>query len=417
MRATLATATCSLLGISAVASADEIEWDIDTAVLYYSEKDRVSLFEPVVSASAQLDDDNKVGFKVVLDALTGASPNGATSTSQVQTFTRPSGNGSYTAKPGETPLDDTFQDARVGLSGVWEKSLDRLARRTVAGNFSEEFDFTSIGASVGYAWDTNNRNTTYSIGGGFEYDIIEPQGGTPIPFASMASADTPQPRDGSEETRTVFDVLLGVTQVINRRTLMQFNYSISVSDGYHTDPYKIVSVIDGSAGATRGDTLDYIYENRPDSRVKQSLYWQTNYHFERDVVRFSYRILTDDWGIDSHTLNLRYRFVFDGGNYLEPHWRYYRQTAAEFYRHSLRDDLSQPDELSADMRLSGFEANTLGLKYGVPLENDSELNFRLEFYQQTGEDSPSDAIGSQRDQDLFADLEAVIAQVSYSFIW
>ena len=46
----LASATCSLLG-SNVAAEGEPGWQIDTALLLYSENDRVDVVEPVIKAS------------------------------------------------------------------------------------------------------------------------------------------------------------------------------------------------------------------------------------------------------------------------------------------------------------------------------------------------------------------------------
>ena len=111
----LGLATCSLLQITApAAQASDSEWDVDTAFLYYSESDsRVSAFEPAIYAGRELGDDGeRIDLRLVIDVLTGASPNGAHASSVVQTFTTPSGNATYTAKPGENPLDDTFQDTR-----------------------------------------------------------------------------------------------------------------------------------------------------------------------------------------------------------------------------------------------------------------------------------------------------------------
>ena len=84
-------ATCTLLQVSASASQAN-EWDIDSSILYYSESDgRVSAVEPAVKAEIDLSDDEYINFQVVVDVLTGATPNGAhTSATQVQTFTNPS---------------------------------------------------------------------------------------------------------------------------------------------------------------------------------------------------------------------------------------------------------------------------------------------------------------------------------------
>ena len=414
----LTAASCALLGVAAdQAVAKAREWEFDTALLYYSEIDRVTAVEPAINAFTELDDDSTINIYISSDSLTGASPNGATPTDQVQTFTRPSSNGSYTIQPGETPLDDTFQDSRFGAHVSWQRSLGRFERRTLGASFSQEYDFTSVGASASWEWDRNNRNSTFSAGTGLEFDTIDPEGGIPTPLASLTAPGTTPPRAAASDERTVLDVLVGVTQVVDRQTLMRLNYSLNIADGYLTDPYKLISVVDATPGATVGDPVDYVFENRPDTRLKQSVYWQTNHHLSEDVIRFSYRFMLDDWGIDSHTLDFHYRLMFRGGSYLEPHVRYYAQSAADFYEHSLRNDEPLPQEASADPRLAEFDATTLGIKYALPVGRTAELCFRLERYQQNGDSSPSDAVGSQRQQDLFPDLEADIAQVSFSFVW
>ena len=86
-------------------------------------------------------------------------------------------------------------------------------------------------------------------------------------------------RQGDSDSKTLTDVLLGVTQVINKRTIMQFNYSLSSSSGYLTDPYKLLSVIDATTGKTAVDVSGapiYVYEQRPDSRTKHAFSGKPN---------------------------------------------------------------------------------------------------------------------------------------------
>jgi hypothetical protein len=42
---------------------------------------------------------------------------------------------------------------------------------------------------------------------------------------------------------------------------------------------------------------------------------------------------------------------------------------------------------------------------------------RLEAYQQSGDSSPDEAFGQLSNQDLYPDVDAVIAQFNYSFKW
>jgi len=405
----LSVATCSLL--CTPVQADKGEWDIDAAVLYYAEDDgRVEAIEPVISARKDLGDEESLSMKLVIDSLTGSSPNGAVPSTQVQTFIKPSGDGTYEVAPNETPLDPSFKDTRVAYSMNWEKPYDRNNRRNYGFNISKEYDFTSISANALWQHDTNQKNTTYSYGFNFEFDNIEPVGDVPDPLTSMYD----QEKGDSSDTRNVIDLLFGVTQVIDRTSLFQVNLTLSEADGYMTDPYKIVSLVDGVSG----EPVDQLYENRPDSRSRQGLYGKYRKTLGNDdIFTASYRYMTDDWGIDSNTFDFTYRFKFGNGYYLQPRLRLYDQTAADFYTYFLVDGDPLPSDVSADYRLGEMEATTVGIKFGREVDRQHSWSVRLEQYEQTGESSPSEAVGQLRNQDLYPDVTATIVQLSYAFIF
>ena len=405
----LATAACSLLNQTTLGQ-ETPGWYLDTAVLGYSEKDRVDAIEPVISATRIWDDGRKLNLKFVIDSLTGASPNGATITDQPQTFTRPSGIGTFVTPAGKLPLDDTFKDTRNAISAQYEFELNRLTRLSTGVANSDEYDYSSVGVNATLARDFNNRNTTLLFGLAFSSDTISPEGDIPVPLASTQLPRS-QLRQFNEDEKTVADFLLGVTQVINKNTLMQVNYSFSSSDGYLTEPFKLLSVLDD----TSGDTVDYVYENRPDTRDKHSLFWKTKYSLNNgNVIDLSYRYLWDDWDITSHTVDARYRFDVSNRLYVEPHLRYYTQQEAEFYTQSLNASTALPEFASADYRLGAFDGITYGAKLGFRLGRSSEVSARLEFYDQRG-DTVGNPIGIQANYDQFPDLDATIFQISYSF--
>jgi hypothetical protein len=424
IREKLTLATATLLQATAPTAQAADEWDIKSALMVYSESDsRVTAIEPVVSGKKEIGEDEYLTLKVVLDSLTGATPNGAHASSQTQTFTSPSGGKSYTVQPNETPLDDTFHDSRVALSASWDKPvIDNLSRMILSANVSSEYDYQSLGLSATFLRDYNNRNTTLSAALGFNSDSIDPVGGTPVPFAHMrtAGADISDTRDGSSETKTITDVMLGVTQVINRKTLMQFNLGFSSTSDYQNDPYKILTVIDPNTGLpttnVTGDDLPYVYESRPDSRSRNTFYWKTVHHLTEDVINVAYRYYNDDWDVTSHTIDFHYRYELGGGSYLQPHVRYYTQTAAEFFRTSLVDGEALPQYASADYRLGEFTTTTLGLKYATPMGPTSELSMRAEVITQAQNDVGT-AVGDQLSQDLTPDLDSFVLQVGYSFRW
>ncbi len=419
----LATASSALLGISTPAQAQEQEdWQFDTAILYYGESDeRVKAAEGIFSARKAFDTDEYLDLKVTFDTLTGASPTGAVPQPTVQTYTRPSGEGSYQVEPGVTPLDDTFKDTRVQLNAQWTQPVSDDFTVSTGAHLSKEYDYLSLGINATLARNFNQKNTTVAAGFSFSHDSLSPEGGRPIAFASMPTAigennnEHSLTRQNGDASKNIVDVLFGVTQVINRQTIMQFNYSYSASNGYLTDPFKMLSVVDN-----QGLTQDLLYENRPDKRTKHSFYWQTKYHFANDadfapVLDFSYRYMTDSWDIASHTLDTKLRFDFDNGTYLEPHVRYYQQSGAEFYQPFLNQGAQLPSFASADHRIGEFTAYTVGVKYAVPLKSGNSMAFRIEYYQQDPSNSGYDAPGVLQSYDLNPSVSAIILQMSYSF--
>lgn len=421
----LASASCALMATSGHAaetgSADIGDWDLSSAILFYSEPDRVSAIEPIIKAVKRIDTDETLALKLTLDSLTGASANGALPSDQPQTFTRPSGNGSFITAAGATPLDDTFIDTRVAFNAAWEKPISRMTRMNLAGNISTEYDYTSLSVSSTFSTDFNQRNTTLSYGLSVAADTIEPEGGIPIAFSGMKNPGVEPNRRTDSDNKTTVDLLVGVTQIIDRNSLFVINYGLSQSDGYMTDPFKVVSLVDDNGRPMVADPSTglaaVVYENRPDSRTKHTLYSQYKRAFDRDSLDLSYRFMTDDWGIDSHTIDMRYRFNVTPQSYWEPHLRLYQQGAADFYSAFYRNG-NQPTSgdqsqyASADYRLGGMSTYTLGLEYGRTEAHPWAV--ALEYYTQIS-DTPEGAFGIMTEQDLLPAVDALMLRFKYDF--
>lgn len=408
----LTAATCGLLGSNAAVAEDVKPWAFDTAIMYYGETDRVTAVEGIIAGTKEFSDEHFLDLKLTFDTLTGASPNGAVPQNQVQTYTRPSGNGTYKVPAKTTPLDDTFRDTRIQLNAQWTQPLLENYLVSTGAHLSKEYDYLSLGFNSSIARDFNQRNTTLSAGFAFSQDRINPEGGIPSAFEQMLPAGEATNRLGADDSKTTFDTLLGVTQVINKRMIMQLNYSFSQVNGYLTDPFKVVSAVDDN-----GTSQKQLYESRPDSRTKHSIYWQSKYHFTENIVDFSYRYMWDDWQIASHTFDMKYRIPLGGQaeHYLEPHIRLYRQQAADFYTPFILDSQPLPNYMSADYRVGEMDGLTLGLKYGRKVGKDQSLSFRVELFAQTPKNPGIEAPGQLAQLDLYEGLKAIVAQVSYSF--
>jgi hypothetical protein len=415
----LFAATASLLGSSSgpsIAQEQTKGWKVDTSASYYGESERVkdASLDVRVQHWFRL---GKITLRLAVDALTGASASGAAPSVFPQTFTSPSGNGSYEIGERSIPLDPTFLDTRIALSANWGRPAGSRGDLDLGLSVSNEYDYFHAGVNGRYSLGLNHRNTTLALGLAYASDTIDPVGGRPIAFAPMLPVGASGNKLG-DDSKTVADALIGVTQVLGRRTIGQLNYSFSRSSGYLTDPYKLLSVVDpGTGDPVAGPGIPYLYlfESRPDERTKQSLFAQIKHRIGRPVIDASYRYMTDDWGVRSHTIDVLWRQPLGERWYVQPHVRYYTQSAADFYRSYLREGDPLPDHASADYRLGDMDGTTFGIKVGRAVAGDQEWSARVEYYRQSGRAPPGASFGSLAGLDLFPSVEAVITQIEYRF--
>lgn len=393
------------------------DWSLDSALAYYHEDGRVQAVEPVVDVTKSLADGGTLDLNFTFDALSGASPNGALTSRTAQTFASPSGKSLtagrhlYTVAPGQLPADPNYSDGRVAVGGNWSVPLTRVTQVSLGGRLSYEDDFYSVTANASIAHDFNDKNTTLSFGISNEFDALSPIGGAPVPGSNYASFE----KTGGK-TKDGVGALLGVTQVMTRRWLTEFNLSVDRFKGYENDPYKITSLIDSA-----GNTTGYVYESRPDQRTRKSAFWDNRVGWDTLSVAASARYMRDDWGVRSDTLQLHMRWsMSDRDRYIEPTLRWYRQTAADFYTPwIMKSAAAVTGYESSDSRLGAFHAWTYGLKYAQKLSPyrflpSSEFNVRVEYYQQTFAQHMAVPQALQG-LDLYPGLKAILVQVGWRF--
>ena len=130
------------------------------------------------------------------------------------------------------------------------------------------------------------------------------------------------------------------------------------------------------------------------------------------MLDLSYRRGKDNWDIGSDTVDAHLRIDLGSRMYLEPHARWYHQSAADFYNLYLIETGPAPAFMSADPRLAAFAATTFGLKFGIATGRNGELGLRLEQYEQRPSDQSSPLAGLQG-LDLNPNLKATIVQLSW----
>jgi uncharacterized protein DUF3570 len=387
LRARLGAAACTLLATSlpsAAHAAADPRWLLETSALYYGEQARTQIAEPVIRVTRVFSDRRTIALGFTYDAMTGASPTGAQPSGTIQTTTTPSGS-VMSSGVNVVPLSP-FHDHRVAFDLGVQQPIGRPLLLGGSFHFSQERDYQSVGGSGTLSADLFSRSLTVSAGGGYDGDHVKPQGG----FHEGLTADSIL-ADVSEAPKHVSHGMVGFSRVLSRRWLLGVNGSRSKESGYLTDPYKVISLIDPASDSVVGQ----VSEKRPDTRDRKDVMASSTYHLEKDVFYSSYRYYWDDWGIRSHTIDLKLRHELDNGNYIQPHFRFYTQSAADFFVYGLDPGTPLPTHASADYRLASLQTYTYGLKYGIPLPgNARELGIRVEYMHQPGHGDRSSGEGS-----------------------
>jgi hypothetical protein len=413
---------------------------LDAALLVYQESGgRVSAIEPTLDFTMHAADGRQLSLGTVADAVSGATPNGAVPSNQPQNFVTPisaqhsttsvtsaSGGSTiivlpptpgqiataalgrqYTVAANTLPVDKGFHDHRLGASAGWAQPWGRISEVGIGGGYSRESDYQAVTLNTHVSQDFNSKNTTASLALNGEFDSSFPFGGVPTPLTVMnAQWKTP-----TTKNKTQLGFVLGLTQVVSRRWLMQLNYAFDKQAGYQDDPYRIISQVNASTGTPEQS----LYENRPNNRQSQSIFWDNKVDAGPTVTDLSLRYFTDSWGVHSTTAELAERINLGTAFYIEPSLRWYRQSAANFFHNYLVSGQTLPTYATSDARLGAFTGLTWGGKVGFALNKRSELYLKGEYYDQTGNGHPANAIGQLKQQNLFPGTKAAIAFIGYSW--
>ena len=415
IRHALTAVTTALVGVAPASSAGLNH--SETSVLFYSERDRIRATEAMFSVEKHLQNGNVLNLRFTYDGLTGASPTGASPSKQPQTLTRASGGSTVLVKGGELPIDNSFRETRFALDGDLARSIGNGITISGGLHLSSEHDYKSLGLSGSITKDIDSSKTSLGLALSVLRDVSSPIGGIPTPF--MSTDTTPERENGrlvsnDNGHKNVYDAVLSVTKVLGSNLLARFSYNANYAEGYLTDPYKVVSVVQPPDSADPGEPVSALYEHRPDSRTAHALSCDLRTFTFGMAVEGNYRFFWDNWGIRSHTASVSFNLNVRGVGAIRPHVRWYHQGRAKFSKPFLLQGAPLPEFVSADSRLATFSAINTGLAYTVPTSSSSRLTFAIEWYRQRGDRSPPESFGPLLAFNLFPDLDAVMLRVGLS---
>ena len=225
--AKLNLAALALAGVMHNANAGRVEenYNGDFQYGHYSESGNrmiVDIFDMAVSAP--IGKSMTFSASAVRDVISGASPK----------YNKKDGKGNIIqVLSSASPTNWCHQsicDQRDGVNSGLTYFFDNAALN-VGGGFSQEQDYTSRFASSNLSIDFNKKLTTLNLGGSVAFDVVEP---STVNFdcneGIVTNEETGDVR-GANCHKTSQQYLLGVSQVLDKNSLLQLNMTYSNSEG------------------------------------------------------------------------------------------------------------------------------------------------------------------------------------------
>jgi Protein of unknown function (DUF3570) len=396
--AQLTFAALALPGLVQTVSAGRVEETYNADFQYgnYVESDnrmKVDIFEGALSAP--IGKSMTASVNLVRDSIAGASP--------VYNERDASGKITQHIASGASPNSSCGKlicEQRDAISTGLTYFFDKAAL-SFGGGYSRENDYASKYFNTAGSLDLNKKLTTVNFGASVAFDEIQPSasGFTSPPFDSTSNF---------KGHKTSQQYLIGVSQVIDKDSLIQSNMTFGYHNGYLSDPYKQVTFygnqcLDGFCFPD-GGIGTVVQDKRPRERFEWA--WLTQYvrHFEQfnhAALHTDYRFSTNDWGVNAHTVELSWHQPIADGWQVIPRFRYYSQDKADFYRPVFDGDVAfdpttfiptarNLNAYSSDYRLAGFGTISGGIKFSKEinaLQPFSQLKFQtgFEYYSHKAE--------------------------------
>jgi len=237
---------------------------------------------------------------------------------------------------------ETRVEHSLGADYLYDRTL-----MSVSYTNSEEDDYSATQVSFAISQDFFGDLTTLGVGYSRGQDEVRRNGDATF-----------------EEDVTRQSFSLELAQIVTRSLVVSANYEGITDDGFLNNPYRQVRYLDPEA--SRGFSFEP--ELYPETRNSSAFALRALYYLPyRAALRSELRSYSDSWELDAWNVELGYVHPLPRGLTLDLRYRYYDQTAAEFY-----SDLFSRSEAQSfrarDKELASFTSHTLGAGLSYALD-------------------------------------------------
>jgi hypothetical protein len=265
--------------------------------------------------------------------------------------------------------------ANYYVDSISSASIDVLTR---ASEYSEERTEYSLGVdyllgetiiSAGYGTSDENDFEAQSAWFGVSQDVFG--GLTTVNLGYLRGWDTVTRSDDplfSPEDVDRRGYRIGISQVLTKNLVTTFDFEGITDEGFLNNPYREVRYeAPGEPGGAAWELERY-----PNTRTSSAVSIGGRYFLApRSAVYGSGRYFTDTWDIDAWNVTVGYVRPFKTEWLFDISYRYYTQTAAEFYSDLFAGENFQ-NFLARDKELSTFSSHSLKL--------DATYKFPVQFW-------------------------------------
>ncbi len=273
---------------------------------------------------------------------------------------------------------------RIYPSFNWQ--VENEAKRTTFGlgaSVSYEYTYHSYGGNILFSKRSKNNNREFTARGNIFLDgvkMIEPSELKPTTVVTSASGRG----EGDNipvSARNTFATSFSLSQVVNKNLQVVFIADGVAQQGYLGLPFHRVYFTNNS---------HVKIENLPDTRFKLPVGIRLNYFAgDKVILRTYYRFYKDSWGITSQTASLEVPVKITPFISVSPFFRYYTQTAADYFAPKYQHSLSET-YYTSNYEYAAFNSNYAGLNLRIAppkgvfgIAHLNTLEIRYGYYKQT----------------------------------
>ena len=300
---------------------------------------------------------------------------------------------------GNTPADPFVASSGASASDLWGNVTGTYSHSSDGRNkiwtgklsVSTEYDYFSIGFGGSYTRLFNDKNTEITLNGNVYIDtwkLIYPYELRPFITNGQGLGDSffnrypidgnmnynPQFNEIDSKGRNSYSLGLNFSQIISKKLQGSLAADLVLQEGLLSTPFQRVYFADIEDSFIENFHLADDIERLPSSRFKTAIGGRLNYYInEVFVLRSYYRFYSDDWGIQSHTASLEIPIKISQNFTLYPSYRFYNQTAADYFA-PYEEHISSEEYYTSDYDLSKYNANQYG--FGINY-NDIFTKFHI----------------------------------------